>query len=90
MQTSHRSEIDLAEKIFNTATVTVGGLYLATHAVIVTLIATAAASLLTGWTMWLSHRRASRQLARRRVCRQQDQPGHALWHSSRGRKLLPP
>lgn len=47
------------QKVFNTATVTVSGLYLATHSVLVTFIGTFAASLLSGWTTWLSlsHRR---------------------------------
>ena len=59
MQTTRRSGVDLTtpQKTFNTATITVGGLYLATHSVAVTLIGTAAASLLTCWILWLSHKR---------------------------------
>ena len=59
MQTTQRSEVDLTtpQNIFNTATITVGGLYLATHSVAVTLIGAGAASLLTCWTLWLSHKR---------------------------------
>lgn len=45
-----------AQRAFNTTTVTVGGLYLATHSVVVTITGTAAASLLTCWTLWLARR----------------------------------
>lgn len=59
MRTTYGPELDLmaTRKIFDTAVVTVSGLYLATHSVLVTLIGTVAASLVTSWTMWLSHRR---------------------------------
>jgi hypothetical protein len=77
MRTAHRSELDLTanQKVFNTVTVTVGGLYLATHSVLVTLIGTAAAGLLTGWTTWLSHRR-NRVLATQRPLSNQPETGH--------------
>lgn len=44
-----KSKLDLAvaRRGFNTVTVTVGGLYLAMYSVIVTIVGTAAASLLT-------------------------------------------
>jgi hypothetical protein len=59
MRTTCRSEPDLttAQKVFNTTAVTVAGLYVATHSFPVTFIGTTAASLLTGWMTWLSHRR---------------------------------
>lgn len=57
MRTTHRSELELTQKIFTTATVTVSGLYFSTHSVVVTLIGTALPSLLAGWTLWLAHRR---------------------------------
>jgi hypothetical protein len=44
--------------LFNTATITVGGLYLATHSVAVTLMGTTAATTLTCWVSWLAHRRS--------------------------------
>jgi hypothetical protein len=42
--------------MFNTATVTVAGLYLATHSVTVTLIGTIASTALTCWAMWLPYK----------------------------------
>ena len=45
----------LAQKGFNTVTLAVGGLYLATHSVIVTLIGTAAAGLLACWALWVTN-----------------------------------
>jgi hypothetical protein len=50
-------DLTIARTIFNTATVTVGGLYLATNSVTVTVIGTAAAAVVTGWTIWLAHSR---------------------------------
>lgn len=49
---THRSELELTQKIFNTATVTVSGLYFSTHSVVVTLIGTAIPSLLAGHCGW--------------------------------------
>jgi hypothetical protein len=46
------SEIQM---IFNVASMTVGGLYLTTHSVAVTLIGTAAGAAVTGWTTWLEN-----------------------------------
>ena len=43
-----------ADHVFNTATVAVAGLYLATHSVVVTITGTVAAIALRGWSMWLS------------------------------------
>lgn len=43
-----------AQRIFNTATVTVGGLYLATHSVTVTAIGTAASTIVECWAIWLN------------------------------------
>src|SRR5262245_37256693 len=59
MPTTRRPARDLnaARTIFNTAPVSVGGLYLTTHSVAVTLIGTAAATALTGWTLWLPYKR---------------------------------
>jgi hypothetical protein len=54
MRTTYRSEQDLgAIRVFNMTTVTVAELYLATHSVMVTLIATVTASLLAGCVMRL-------------------------------------
>jgi hypothetical protein len=50
-------DLTVVQRGFNTVTVTVGGLYLATRSVIVTIIGTAAASLLTCWALWLVQRR---------------------------------
>jgi hypothetical protein len=50
-------DFSTAQRTFNTVTSTVGGLYLATHSVIVTLAGAAAGSLLTCWALWLAHRR---------------------------------
>jgi hypothetical protein len=53
---SHQ-DLTTARTIFNTATVTVGGLYLATNSVTVTVIGTVAAAVVTGWAIWLAHSR---------------------------------
>lgn len=53
---SHKRDIGTAQRTFNTVTVTVGSLYLASRSVTVTLIGTAAASLLTCWALWLARR----------------------------------
>ena len=50
-------DLAAAKAAFNTATVTVGGLYLTTHSVVVTLIGTTASTMLTCWAMWLSYNR---------------------------------
>lgn len=50
-------EVAVARTTFNMAAVTVGGLYLATHSVPVTIIGTLAATALTGWAMWLPRSR---------------------------------
>ena len=42
-----------AAQQINTATVTAGGLYLATHSVAVTAIGTIAWAMMAGWSMWL-------------------------------------
>ena len=68
MQTPHQSEADLTQWTFNNAAVTVGGLYLATHSVVVTLIGTAAVTLLIGWTAWLPRRAVTVGPAPRTVC----------------------
>jgi hypothetical protein len=57
-QRSRRGPITV-QHIFNTATVTVGGLYLSTHSVVVTITGTIAATALTGWSIWVSSRRES-------------------------------
>ena len=44
----------MAKTTFNTAAVTIGGLYLATHSVAVTPVGTLAATVLTCWALWLS------------------------------------
>jgi hypothetical protein len=58
MRTEHRvnPELVTATRAFNTVTITVGGLYLATHSIVVTITGTAAASLFGCWTLWLARR----------------------------------
>jgi hypothetical protein len=55
MSLASRSKRDLAtvQKLFNTATITVGGLYLTSHSIAVTLIGATAGMTVTGWSMWL-------------------------------------
>jgi hypothetical protein len=43
-----------AQQAVNSTAVTVGGIYLATHSVIVTVVGTAASTLLTAWALWLA------------------------------------
>ena len=42
-----------AQRTFNSATVTVGGLFIATHSIVVTVTGTVAGMALCGWSMWL-------------------------------------
>jgi hypothetical protein len=55
MQTAHHPQRDLAaaRSIFSSASITVGGLYLTTHSIAVTLVGTTAATALTYWTLRL-------------------------------------
>jgi hypothetical protein len=57
MLPARRRKRNLAEvqKIFNAVTVTVGGLYLTTHSLAVTLIGTASGAVVTGWTIRLEY-----------------------------------
>ena len=55
-QTSAR-DATAVQRLFNTATVTVGGLYLATHSVPVTAIGGAASTVMTCWSIWMDHRK---------------------------------
>jgi hypothetical protein len=55
-QIPHKQDFGKAHRIFNTATVTIGGLYLATHSVAVTVLETVAATLLCTRGMWLARR----------------------------------
>lgn len=59
MQQTKQSERDAAaiQRIFNTATVAVGGLYLATHSVTVTAIGTIASAAVTCWSTWMANYR---------------------------------
>jgi hypothetical protein len=43
-----------AQQTFNTVTITVGSLYLATHSIVVTIMGKVAASALCGWRIWLA------------------------------------
>lgn len=56
MRTERRPGLDVraATRVFQTATATVGGLYLATHSLMVTAIGTCAATALTTWATWLN------------------------------------
>lgn len=58
MQTVRLPGLDItaATRMFQTATATVGGLYLATHSVTVTAIGTCAATAVTAWATWLNRR----------------------------------
>jgi hypothetical protein len=53
----------LAQEIFNSAVAAIGGLYLTTHSIAVTLIGAGAGVgagiAATGWTMWLDYRTMS-------------------------------
>ena len=53
---THKAARSRAEQTYRMITVTAGGLYLATHSVTVTALGTAAATVLFGWSMWLTHR----------------------------------
>jgi hypothetical protein len=53
-----KRDLATAQKLFNTATITVGGLYLTSHSVAVTLIGTTAGMGVTGWSMWLEYNRS--------------------------------
>jgi hypothetical protein len=53
------NQIGVSQDAFRTIATATGGLYLATHSTFVTIIGTAAASLITGWTLWLSRNEAS-------------------------------
>jgi membrane protein implicated in regulation of membrane protease activity len=56
---TRQSELDLTvtQRGFKTMTVTIAGLYLATQSVTVTIVGTAAASVLTCWALWLAQQR---------------------------------
>jgi len=49
------------------AMATVGGLYLVTHSVVVTLIGAAASTVLTCWFKWLTYKRDQPQASRERA-----------------------
>ncbi len=49
------SNLTLAQKSFNGATSVIGGLYLTTHSITVTLIGAGAGISVTGWTIWLEY-----------------------------------
>lgn len=50
-------DLTAAKAACNTVTVTVGGLYLATHSVMATLVGTTASTVLTCWAMWSPYSR---------------------------------
>jgi hypothetical protein len=58
MQRIGRSEPSAAgtQQAINSLIVTVGGVYLATHSVTVTIVGTVASTLLIAWRLWLTHR----------------------------------
>jgi hypothetical protein len=53
LATRARQDLITTQKLFNTATVSVGCLYLTTQSVTVTVIGAIAGTAVTGWTMWL-------------------------------------
>jgi hypothetical protein len=59
MKRTHGAEpiMTNAQQAINAIAVTVGGIYLATHSVIVTVVAMIASTLLTAWALWLARRR---------------------------------
>lgn len=59
MKRTHRSEPSLAaaQRAFHAVVVEVSGLYIATHSVEVTMIGTAAATVVAGWAAWLLRNR---------------------------------
>jgi hypothetical protein len=56
MQTTRRSCLKIATRVFQTATTAVAGLYLTTHSVAITAIGTSAAGVITAWVIWLDRR----------------------------------
>src|SRR4051794_12091216 len=56
MQRAKHSVLDVTAVRGIAATVTVGGLYLATHSVTVTAVGTRASTLVTCWSMWMDRR----------------------------------
>jgi len=56
MKRTHQPERCLsgAQQAVNSMAVTVGGIYLATQSVVVTVAGTAASTLLTAWALWLA------------------------------------
>lgn len=59
MRTTHHSGHDLAiaGRVFNMAITAVGGLYLATHSIVVTMAGAATACLLACWVLWSAYQR---------------------------------
>lgn len=57
MSRGRRAERNLtvAQQMFNTATAAVGGLYLGTHSVVVTITGSTAAAVVTCLAVWLEH-----------------------------------
>jgi hypothetical protein len=50
-------DITSTQQVINATAVTVGGIYLTTHSVSVTIVGAAASTLLNVWALWLAHRR---------------------------------
>jgi len=62
MRTTHRPDDEpVIGRVFDTTAVAVGSVYLTSHSVGVTLIATVAAVTVSGGAIWLRHRKAADQ-----------------------------
>jgi hypothetical protein len=59
MKRSHGAgpTITATQQAINSTAVTTGGIYLATHCVVVAVAGTIVSTLLTAWALWLVHRR---------------------------------